>query len=33
MLPINDASHVSAEELNDSIRGLNETWFYLEAKS
>ena len=33
MLPINDASHVSAEELNDSIRGLNETWFYLEAKA
>jgi len=33
MLPINDASHVSAEELNDSIRGLNETWFYLESKS
>jgi hypothetical protein len=33
LLPINDATGVTAEELSDSIRGAQETWFYLEAKS
>lgn len=33
LLPINDASGVSAEEMNASIHGNNVTWFYLEAKS
>jgi hypothetical protein len=32
LLPINDATGVSVEEMNDSIPGTAETWFYLEAK-
>ena len=33
LLPINDATRVSAEDMNDAIPGNNETWYYLESKS
>ncbi len=33
LLPLNDATGVSVDEMNDAMPGLNEVWFYLESRS